>query len=59
MRALAVDVTAARTQVVEAPVPVPAPGQILIEVRVSAVNEMDVQVRAGGWARPGSGCCSR
>lgn len=51
MRALAVDVTAARTQVVEAPVPVPAPGQILIEVRVSAVNEMDVQVRAGGWAR--------
>ena len=51
MRALATDVAAASTRVVDAPVPVPAPGQILIEVRVSAVNEMDVQVRAGGWAR--------
>ncbi len=51
MRALATDVAAARTRVVDAPVPVPAPGQILVEVRVSAVNEMDVQVRAGGWAR--------
>ena len=51
MRALATDVAAARTRAVEAPVPVPAPGQILVEVRVSAVNEMDVQVRAGGWAR--------
>jgi NADPH:quinone reductase-like Zn-dependent oxidoreductase len=33
----------------ELPVPTPARGQILVRVEVSAVNEMDVQVRAGGW----------
>ena len=35
--------------VASAPIPVPRPGQVLIEVKVAAVNEMDVQVRAGGW----------
>ena len=38
-----------RLTVVEAPVPTPRAGQILVQVKVSAVNEMDVQVRAGGW----------
>ncbi len=38
-----------RMTIVEAPVPKPRSGQILVEVKVSAVNEMDVQVRAGGW----------
>ena len=38
-----------RMTIVEAPVPTPRSGQILVEVKVSAVNEMDVQVRAGGW----------
>jgi NADPH:quinone reductase-like Zn-dependent oxidoreductase len=50
MRALSVDLAAARTSVVEAPVPTPGRGQILVEIKVSAVNEMDVQVRSGGWA---------
>jgi len=51
MRALAVDVAAGACRIVEAPVPTPGPGQMLVEMRVCAVNEMDVQVRAGGWAR--------
>jgi NADPH:quinone reductase-like Zn-dependent oxidoreductase len=29
--------------------PRPGRGQVLVEVLLSAVNEMDVQVRAGGW----------
>lgn len=48
MRALALGAEG-RMQVIEAPVPMPRPGQILVEVKVSAVNEMDVQVRSGGW----------
>lgn len=40
-----------RISLVDAPMPVPRSGQILVEVRVSAVNEMDVQVRSGGWPR--------
>ena len=50
MRALTVDLDLGRCRVVEAAIPSPEPGQILVEVAVSAVNEMDVQVRAGGWA---------
>ncbi len=38
-----------RMIVVEAGRPVPRPGQMLVEIHASAVNEMDVQVRAGGW----------
>lgn len=34
----------------EIAVPRPKPGQILVQMKVSAVNEMDVQVRSGGWA---------
>jgi len=49
MRALAVDPSQRTSRVVEAPVPKPRPGQILVEVKVAGVNEMDVQVRAGGW----------
>jgi NADPH:quinone reductase-like Zn-dependent oxidoreductase len=37
--------------VVEADQPARARGQVLVEIRASAVNQMDVQVRAGGWAR--------
>ncbi|CAN7242811.1 NAD(P)-dependent alcohol dehydrogenase [Phenylobacterium sp. LjRoot164] len=50
MRALGIDLGQARASVIEAPVPTPGPGEILVEIRVSAVNEMDVQVRSGGWA---------
>jgi NADPH:quinone reductase-like Zn-dependent oxidoreductase len=50
MRALSVDLAAGRTSVIEAPIPTPGRRQILVEIRVSAVNEMDVQVRSGGWA---------
>jgi NADPH:quinone reductase-like Zn-dependent oxidoreductase len=50
MRALSVDVAQGRASVVEASVPNPGRGQILVEIKVSAVNEMDVQVRSGGWA---------
>lgn len=49
MRALAIDLAAGRTRIVEAPTPTPGPGRVLVEVLLSAVNEMDVQVRAGGW----------
>lgn len=50
MRALAVDPVWQTSRVVEAPIPRPRAGQILVEVRVTAVNEMDAQVRKGGWA---------
>jgi NADPH:quinone reductase len=49
MRALAVDPEQRSSRVVEGPVPKPEPGQILVEVKVAGVNEMDVQVRSGGW----------
>lgn len=48
MRALTLE--AGRMAIVERPIPRPGPGQVLVEMRLSAVNEMDVQVRAGGWA---------
>ena len=51
MRALVRSADTGKMVVVEIPVPTPAQGQVLVEVNVSAVNEMDVQVRAGGWAR--------
>jgi NADPH:quinone reductase len=51
MRALVRSTESSRMAVMEIPVPAPAPGQVLVQVKVSAVNEMDVQVRAGGWAR--------
>lgn len=49
MRALAVDPASQSSSVVEAPLPTPAAGQILVEVTVAGVNEMDAQVRKGGW----------
>ena len=36
--------------VVDADIPAPGRGQVLVEIHVSAVNQMDLQVRAGGWA---------
>ncbi|KCZ61454.1 NAD(P)-dependent alcohol dehydrogenase [Hyphomonas atlantica] len=50
MRALAVDPVTHSSRMVDVPVPKPKPGQILVEVTVAGVNEMDVEVRAGGWA---------
>lgn len=49
MRALAVDPAGKSARVVDVPVPRPGPGQILVEIKVAGVNEMDVEVRAGGW----------
>lgn len=51
MRALARSADTTKMVVLDIPVPTPAQGQVLVEVKASAVNEMDVQVRAGGWAR--------
>lgn len=50
MRALAVNPAQQASSVVEAPVPTPKAGQILVEIAVTGVNEMDAQVRKGGWA---------
>jgi NADPH2:quinone reductase len=50
MRALAVDPARQVSRVIEAPVPTPRAGQILVEITVAGVNEMDAQVRKGGWA---------
>lgn len=50
MRALAVDPATQSSRIVDAPVPKPKPGQILVEVTAAGINEMDVEVRAGGWA---------
>lgn len=49
MRALAVDPAGKSARVVEVPVPRPGPGQILVEIMVAGVNEMDAEIRAGGW----------
>lgn len=38
-------------QIVDAPVPTPARGQVLVQIKVAGVNDMDVQSRGGGWAR--------
>lgn len=51
MRALAIDPATHSSQIVDAPVPTQRPGQVLVRVAVAGVNEMDVQVRAGGWAK--------
>ncbi|WP_439620780.1 NAD(P)-dependent alcohol dehydrogenase [Hyphomonas sp.] len=49
MRALAVDPDTQSSRIVGLPVPEVKPGQILVEVKVAGINEMDVEVRAGGW----------
>lgn len=49
MRALSVDPAGHAAGIVEVPVPKAGPGQILVEIKVAGVNEMDVEVRAGGW----------
>lgn len=50
MRALAVNPEGRPSQIVELPVPRPGAGQVLVEIKVAGVNEMDVDVRSGGWA---------
>lgn len=51
MQALTLPPGSNRLAVVSVPRPEPGPGQILVQVLASAVNEMDVEVRAGGWRR--------
>lgn len=50
-RALIQSSEGAKMIVVEAPTPTPRRGEVLVRVHTSAVNEMDVQVRGGGWAK--------
>lgn len=49
MRALAVDPATKSSRIVDLPVPEAKAGQILVEMKVTGINEMDVEVRAGGW----------
>jgi NADPH:quinone reductase-like Zn-dependent oxidoreductase len=49
MQALAVDTDRRASRIVETSVPTPKPGQILVSISVAGVNEMDAQVRRGGW----------
>ncbi|WP_340644806.1 NAD(P)-dependent alcohol dehydrogenase [Phenylobacterium sp.] len=51
IRALIQSPEPGKMAVAQAPAPIPGRGQVLVEVKVSAVNEMDVQVRAGLWAK--------
>lgn len=50
MRALVVSAEGKPSQIVELPVPRPRQGQVLVEIKIAGVNEMDVEVRSGGWA---------
>ncbi|WP_084051277.1 NAD(P)-dependent alcohol dehydrogenase [Deinococcus hopiensis] len=47
MRALTL--TNARPTLVDVPVPIPRPGEVLVEVLFSAVNGMDIEIQNGGW----------
>lgn len=49
MRALTIE--NGRPVVVEATLPVARRGEVLVDVQYSAINDMDVQVRDGGWRR--------
>ncbi len=49
MQALILDAATARMVVADVPAPEAGPGQVLVAVRAAAVNEMDVESRAGGW----------
>ncbi len=51
MRALVRSSEAEKMSLTNIEVPEAQSGQVLVEMKVSAVNEMDVQVRSGGWAR--------
>ena len=50
MRAIGVDPATQSLRLVDLPVPDVKPGQILVEIKVAGINEMDVEVRAGGWS---------
>lgn len=43
--------TGGAMQIIDAPVPKPKSGEVLVQVKVAAINEMDVQTREGGWKR--------
>lgn len=43
--------TGGAMQIIDAPVPKPKSGEVLVQVKVAAINEMDVQTRDGGWKR--------
>jgi NADPH:quinone reductase len=44
------DLAAKRMSIASIAAPIPRAGELLVEVHVSAVNEMDVEVRTDGWA---------
>lgn len=43
--------TGGAMQIIDAPVPKPRSGDVLVQVKVAAINEMDVQTRAGDWQK--------
>ena len=51
IKAITLPKNSGRMSVVETSEPRAKSGQILIEVKTSAINEMDVEVREGGWKR--------
>jgi len=58
-RALVLSSDGPRMIVGEAPTPTPGRADVLVRVHASAVNEMDVQVRSGGWAKSVKGFKAR
>ncbi len=51
MKAATWPATGGAMQIIDAPVPKPRSGEVLVQVKVAAINEMDVQTRAGGWQK--------
>jgi len=51
MRAATWPAGADAMEIIEAPVPVPGKGEVLVRVHTAGINEMDVETRAGGWTR--------
>lgn len=51
MKAVTWPATGGAMQIIDAPRPKPKSGEVLVQVKVVAINEMDVQTRAGGWQR--------
>ncbi len=50
MRAMRVDIAGGDFVPVQLPVPVPAPGQVLVRIAASGVNPLDTKIRAGAAA---------
>lgn len=51
MKAATWPTTGGAMQIIEAPIAKPRSGEVLVQVKVAAINEMDVQTREGGWKR--------